>query len=133
MDLIVRDVIERRAELDNGVATVDGFIFVHWNPSFDEDAGIYDDFYLAPTQDDFTDKTRCIYLDCPALYLAFQERNIRMKAGGRNGGGIWDRCQARGRVVDSSNNLFPVALCDLECLRIWKDPNKKGLPMTIAF
>jgi hypothetical protein len=131
MNLSVTELVERCGELDDALVTVDGFIFVHWNDDLHDEK--YGDFYLAPSQDDFADKTRCVFLDFPDLYLVFRKRKIRMRAGGRNGGGIWDRCQARGRVAKSSIDPFPVALCELESLSIWRDPNKIGRPKAITF
>ena len=107
---------------------VDGFIFVHWLPIPDDpDDEKFGDFFLAPTDQDFSDKSTCIFLDSPDLYLALRKHKIKMKAGGRNGGGIWDRCVARGVLAACDLDDFQFALTGLESLEIDYGPKNKTI------
>ena len=107
---------------------VDGFIFVHWLPNPDDpDDEKFGDFFLAPTDQDFSDKSNCILLDSPDLYLTMRKHKIKMKAGGRNGGGIWDRCVARGVLAAYELDDFQFALTVLESLEIDYSPMGKTI------
>lgn len=92
----VQQVIERKEELLNSEVNLKGVVLTFWNDELDDTHEVYDDFFISQDLESYKKKDRCIFLNHPLLEVEFRKHKVAGRAGGINGGGLSNACEATG-------------------------------------